>query len=346
MAERGYEPFAGHAVSGTPGTGTITLGSALTGHEAITSAMDGLELVYTISYPADDANENVNVLCKGTYTHSGTTLTRTNLEGETSHSATSTAEIRIFGVSSDDVRALNHAAMGYIALQDEPITVTESAGTATVTVKGPFKAMVDGRLLTASGDTGNGGESVSGTDFYNIYIWDNSGLTVGISTTDPSWDDDRQGYYWNDAGTQKRCIGGFIVTAGALEDTAKYLKVGEREISYQGFHASLWISVTGKHDDWYEQSLANLVPIGCFLVYIGFSIGTSGSDPAIGLSGFDMGSDGWFMGQFYGQIEATSADKDLVNTGTIHVMGRSVFYKTSDTNVETSGVLKRCTYRV
>lgn len=83
----------GMSVSGTPGTGTITLGSAITGYQSFASAYG--------------ANATVDVLIKDgnawevardcTYTNSGTTLTRGTLEASSTGSALSlTSSAQVF----------------------------------------------------------------------------------------------------------------------------------------------------------------------------------------------------------------------------------------------------------
>lgn len=56
----------------TTGTGTLTLGATITGHQALVAAADTRVVDYTIE-ASDGAWE---VVLEGLYTHSGTTLTR------------------------------------------------------------------------------------------------------------------------------------------------------------------------------------------------------------------------------------------------------------------------------
>lgn len=82
------------AVSGTPGTGTITLGSAVTGAQTLGAAAGGNATVDV--FITDGSAWEVARNC--TYTHSGTTLTRGTLEASSTGSVlslTSAAVVRV-----------------------------------------------------------------------------------------------------------------------------------------------------------------------------------------------------------------------------------------------------------
>lgn len=83
-----------NAVSGTPGTGTITLGSAVSGAQSFASAYGANATVDV--FITDGTAWEVARNC--TYTHSGTTLTRGTLESSSTGSAvslTSAAVVRV-----------------------------------------------------------------------------------------------------------------------------------------------------------------------------------------------------------------------------------------------------------
>lgn len=89
----------------TTGTGTITLGSAVTGYQTFASA--GVQNGDVVSYVIEDANGNVE-FGTGTYTSSGTTLSRTVTQscisgtwGTTAISLSGTAEVFISPLAAD-----------------------------------------------------------------------------------------------------------------------------------------------------------------------------------------------------------------------------------------------------
>lgn len=67
----------------TTGTGTLTLGSAVSGYLALGAALDGKTLTYSL----EDANGTARETGYGVYTHSGTTFTRASIAASTNGGA-------------------------------------------------------------------------------------------------------------------------------------------------------------------------------------------------------------------------------------------------------------------
>lgn len=135
-------------VSGTPGTGTITLGTAVTGYQSFASA--GVANGSTVSYGIADAG-NTWELGRGVYTSSGTTLTRVPLFSSNSNaaiSATSLAIVSIVALAED----FNVAKMtGAFTANGQLGTVPANAMLLGATLRETAGHSVNVSLGTASG---------------------------------------------------------------------------------------------------------------------------------------------------------------------------------------------------
>lgn len=107
----GLHNMAKMTVSGTPGTGTITLGAAVA--QCQTFAAAGVQDQETVSYTAVDANLRENG--RGLYSASGATLTRSPLPAGTSPVNLSSNAIVWIDNLAEDLQALTlyqHANCG------------------------------------------------------------------------------------------------------------------------------------------------------------------------------------------------------------------------------------------
>lgn len=128
MGTPSYKNRVGMTVTGTPGTGTITLNAAETGYQTFASAYG--------------ANANVDILIEEgsaweiardcTYTHSGTTVSRGTLEASSTGSALSlTSAAKVYVIQTAE-RLNNQMLSGFSAYGDGSSTQTINATTTTI----------------------------------------------------------------------------------------------------------------------------------------------------------------------------------------------------------------------
>lgn len=131
-----HKNFVSMSVAGTPGTGTITLGSAVSGFQSFAAAY-GANATVDVSITDGTAWE---VARQCTYTHSGTTLTRGTLEASSTGSALSLTSAAIVNVTptADFGRRMESAALNHVAGADSNTTMVLGA-----------LYVVDGSTLTA-----------------------------------------------------------------------------------------------------------------------------------------------------------------------------------------------------
>ena len=116
----------------TTGTGTLTLGSAITGFNSVPAGLDGLSVTYEIAEPgsAPTARE----VGRGVYTNSGATLTRTNIfastNGGSAINLTSGAAYVSLSLCADDIVNQNSPTMANLTMNAGG-DITCGAGTTT-----------------------------------------------------------------------------------------------------------------------------------------------------------------------------------------------------------------------
>lgn len=184
-----YVNIAGMSVSGTPGTGTITLASALSGHTALDASHDGQS--FSVTY-IDGTACGVEEGC--VYTHSGTTLARgTHVRSTTGSqlSLTSAAEVHIIAsaglftlaaqasletVSGSDAATTMEVGKLYVtdmsawATADRTYTLpaTAAVGDRCGVVVSSGNASYELLMTAASGDTIEG--VAGGTEWSRVFL--------------------------------------------------------------------------------------------------------------------------------------------------------------------------------
>jgi hypothetical protein len=184
------------SVSGTPGTGTITLGSAVSGHLTFAAAgvADGEVVAYGIR---DGANSEIGF---GVYTAAGTTLTR-NVSSSTNANApiscTSAAEVYIT-IRAQDVMQQGLSPGGRLTLtSNTPVMIADALAQTTVyytPYRGSYVPLYDGQsfvpvdfaqLSQLTTDTTKSPAAALPDSCYDIFVWNDAGTLR--ATRGPNW---------------------------------------------------------------------------------------------------------------------------------------------------------------
>lgn len=205
-------------VTSTTGTGTITLGSAISGYQALAAGDDGKIVYYTIK---DGAAWETGA---GTYTHSGTTLSRTLVASSTGSllSLSGSAEVYLDLISSVALRA-DRVSNGYI----DGLVVSYSSSTdvaiaaGEVAIEGVVYTQSSGTTLTLNSTNEIGSSSLAADRLCFVYAYNNSGTLAfkwdlrASGSDDPVWNSDFQ--YWTHPsnGSAYRLIGVVRSAAGS-----------------------------------------------------------------------------------------------------------------------------------
>jgi hypothetical protein len=153
-----YRNNVANEVSGTPGTGTITLGAAVAGAQGFSAAYGANATVDV--FITDGAAWEVARNC--TYTHSGTTLTRGTLEASSTGSAlslTSAAVVRVALPANTAENLVRTLTDGFNAYGD---------GTTTVSLTNGGTTLVSTAAKTVEFDTQSAFNSTTGIWFPNV----------------------------------------------------------------------------------------------------------------------------------------------------------------------------------
>lgn len=216
-------------VTGTPGTGTITLNAASSGHQSFASAY-GANAKVDILITEGTAWE---VARDCTYTNSGTTVTRGTLEASSTGSAvsfTSAAEVSVVMTAALGDKLERLLFDGFSAYGDNSTTVTLSNGGTTLVSSAAKTELFDanGDFNTSTGiyfPSKAGLYLIGGTAIAGTNVTDGSTLAVYIeySPDGSTWTDwTRRALLWR--GVQGAAVvsaggsGSFIINADGVND--------------------------------------------------------------------------------------------------------------------------------
>ncbi len=225
------------SVSGTPGTGTITLNAATTGYRSFASAYGGNATVDVLI--VDGTSWEVARDC--TYTNSGTTLTRGTLESSSTGSAISLTSSAVVSVA---LPASTGNAIEDVCIDGGEVYVTaDGTNTQTLTLA-TFERM--------RGNADSPSNGVLRTEVRDQRGWWNAGIarftptvagrylailgaqgdmqasTTGIVTFIPAWYRNGSVLSWGaraaSAGAQNIFLGGSAVVIANMNGTTDYLE--------------------------------------------------------------------------------------------------------------------------
>lgn len=224
-------------VSGTPGTGTITLNAASSGHQTFGSA-HGANATVDCLFTDGTAWE---VARDCTYTHSGTTLSRGTLEASSTGSAitlTSAAVVsQILTAGRGNVyhaASRGHIAGGVIAYSSTTV-ITVSA--CQIVVNGKLLETTSTTTLTSAStmkDLNNATVTLGASKSYYVYAFDNAG-TLEFRVQDyaaatyggaPTFDVDHDYWIGPSVGAQARRIGKFFTNGSSQVIQFSYIGRG------------------------------------------------------------------------------------------------------------------------
>ena len=180
----------------TTGTGTLTLGSAVSGFLSFAAAgiSDGDVISYAIK---DGSNSEIGI---GTYTSSGTTLTRTVTKSTNSNNAISlSGSAAVFITPRAEDFYMPGAPQGRLTLTTATPVVTSALSAQTTVYYTPYIGrlvplyngttfyMVDigGELSQVTTDTTKSPAACANNSAYDVFVWDNAGTMR--ATRGPLW---------------------------------------------------------------------------------------------------------------------------------------------------------------
>lgn len=300
-------------VSGTPGTGTITLSAASSGYQSFATAY-GANATVDILIEEGTAWE---VARDCTYTNSGTTVTRGTFEASSTGSAVSFTSAAVVSEILTAFKGTNlEQAYSNGFLEFNAAEHMEYVDSDTISITGG-KAWVNGTWLTWSTqnkDCGPSGTSPMNTAGIKYVYLENSGGSAAfvVSTTAPTWDATLR--YRKGASDDQRLIGWIYVWNAVTAGTYRIVpfsaifagKVARISYSSEYLSASdIWDSndlrlgsksSTSTNDVYTSLTYSSLIPADCHEGYFQILIGSTVADDSgrvnLSWSDYDGGTTG------------------------------------------------------
>lgn len=262
------------SVSGTPGTGTITLGAA------ILDAVNGDYVSCSDAYGADaivnlfvNDGHRTSVERGAVYNHAAGTITRGAVESTWDGSTLSTSALSLTSAARVFVSMTAGHAMQQIANIDSidgllcgySASTTAAIGAGHVWIEGVRYDQASATTLSLSSGNEIGGSSIAADKLLFIYAYNNAGSLAykwdlrSSTGDDPVLSEEWQYWYHPSEGTDYRLIGVMRTAAGsAVLDTPEVRAIGKRGRVFLNTNFTQIISVTGTTEG--SVALASYVP--------------------------------------------------------------------------------------
>lgn len=296
-----FKNRVGMTVSGAPGTGTITLGSA------ILDATNGDYVSFSAAYAAD-ANvdvlyidgHNTSIERDVTYNHAGGTLIRGTVEATWNGSTLSTSALSLTSAARVFVSMTAGHAMQQIANIDsiDGLLCTQSAlttaqiGAGHVWIEGVRYDQASATTLSLSSGNEIGGGSIAADRLLYIYAYSNAGSLAykwdlrNSTGDDPVWSEEFQYWHHQSIGTGYRLVGVLRTKFALAElDSPNCRNISKRGRALINRTFNQILSVTGTTGG--SVALAPYVPVNG-TAFIGFMGAGDVSDPGIVQANFSI----------------------------------------------------------